>query len=157
MGSVRAKHPLIRLLEALEEEQIGHIIIGMSAAIAQGVMANTLDVDIWIDLPARQYMRVQNLARKCGATIAANTVVYLVDGTPVNFVYEVTGLEGFSRERRHVIHARIHGHDVPVLRLERILRSKEAIRRDKDKLHILHIRDFLRCRRASKRKLRSAS
>lgn len=129
----------------------------MSAAIAQGVMANTLDVDIWIDLPPRQYMRVQNLARKCGATTAANTVVYLEDGTPVNFVYEVTGLGGFSREQRHVIYARIHGYDVPVMRLERILKSKEAIRRDKDKLHILHIRDFLRCRRAAKRKLRCAS
>ena len=157
MGSFRAKHPLIRLLEAIEKEQIRHVVIGMSAAIAQGVMANTLDVDIWIDLPPRQYMRIQNLARKHGATVAANTVVYLEDGTPVNFVYKVTGLGDFSHEQRHVIHARIHGYDVPVLRLERILKSKEAIRRDKDKLHILHIRDFLRCRRAAKRRLRGAS
>jgi hypothetical protein len=123
------------------------VIIGMSAAVAQGVLANTLDVDVWVDLPSRQYMRVQNLAIKQGATMAANTVVYLEDGTPVNFVYEVTGLGSFSREQRHVTHARIYGHDIPVIRLERILKSKEAIRRDKDLLHILHIRDFLRCRR----------
>jgi hypothetical protein len=129
----------------------------MSAAIAQGVMANTLDVDLWIDLPGRQYMRVQNLAHRLGATIAANTVVYLEDGTPVNFVYEVTGLGKFSREQRHVAFARIHGHEIPVLRLERILKSKQAIRRDKDKLHILHIRDFLRCRRAAERKRRKSS
>ena len=148
MGAVREQRPLIRLLEALEAEPIRYSVIGMAAAIAQGVMANTLDVDLWIDLPARQYMRVLNLARKLGATVAANTVVYLEDGTPVNFVYDVTGLGSFSRERRHVTHARIHGHDLPVLRLERILKSKEAIGRDKDKLHILHIRDFLRCQRA---------
>jgi hypothetical protein len=132
----------------------------MAAAVAQGVMANTMDVDVWIDLPSRQYMRLLNLCRKLGATIAANTVVYLEDGTPVNFVYEVTGLGSFSREKRHITHARIHEHQVPVLRLERIVKSKEAIQRDKDKLHIILIRDFLRCRRglrenpARKRKTR---
>jgi len=134
-------------LEAIEEEQIGYAVIGMAAAIAQGVMANTMDVDVWINLPSRQYMRLLNLSRKLGATIAANTVVYLEDGTPVNFVYEVTGLGAFSREKRHITHATIHEHRVPVLRLERIVKSKEAIQRDKDKLHIILIRDFLRCRR----------
>lgn len=151
MEPVREKRPLIRLLEALEAEKIRYVVIGMSAAIAQGVMATTLDVDVWIDLPSRQYMRAQNLARRLGATVAANTVVYLEDGTPVNFVYEVTGLGDFSREQRYVTFAGIHGHNVPVLRLERIMRSKKAIGRDKDKLHILLIRDFLRCRREASR------
>ena len=120
----------------------------MAAAIAQGVMANTLDVDLWIDLPSRQYMRVLNIAHRLGATIAAKTIVYLEDGTPVNFVYEVAGLDEFSRERRRAAFAQIHGHDVPVLRLERIVKNKKAVGRDKDKLHILLIRDFLRCKRA---------
>ena len=118
----------------------------MSAAIAQGVIANTLDLDLWIDLPPRQYMRVQNLAVKTGATIAANTVVYLEDGTPVNFVYEVTGIGSFAREQRNVIDALIHGVKIPVLHLKRILKSKEAIRRDKDLLHILLLKEFLKCR-----------
>ena len=147
MGDVREQRPLVRLLEAIEEENIGYITIGMAAAIAQGVMANTLDVDLWIDLPSRQYMRLLNISLRLGATIGAKTVVYLEDGTPVNFVYEVTGLDEFSRERRRVAFARIHGHEVPVLRLERIVKSKQAIGRDKDKLHILLIREFLRCRR----------
>ena len=126
----------------------------MSAAIAQGVMANTMDVDVWINLPPRQYMRMQNLARKLGATPAANTVVYLEDGTPVNFVYEVTGLEPFVKEKKHITRARFHGYNVPVLRLERIVKSKEAIRRDKDKLHIVLIREFLRCKRGLRRSKR---
>jgi hypothetical protein len=147
MGPFREKRPLIRLLEALEAEKIQYIVIGMSAAIAQGVMANTLAVDIWINLPARQPIRIQNLARKLGATVAANTVAYLDDGTPVNFIYEVTGLGSFSHERRNVNQARIHGHDLPVLDLKRIRKSKSAIGRDKDKLHIALINDFLRCRK----------
>jgi hypothetical protein len=148
---VGKEHALIRLLEALKEEKIRFVIIGMSAAIAQGVIANTLDVDVWIDLPPRSYMRVQNLAAKTGATIAANTVVYLSDGTPVNFVYEVTGISNFSSEQRHIRKATIHGFKVPVLDLTRILKSKEAIGRDKDKLHILLIKEFLRCRRKAER------
>ena len=142
-------------MEALEAEKIRYILIGMTAAMAQGVMTTTLDVDLWVDLPSRQYIRVLNLARRLGATVAANTVVYLSDGTPVNFVYEVTGLAGFSREFRNVTRARIHGHSVPVLRLERILQSKEAIGRDKDKLHILLINDFIRCRQAATRPRKS--
>jgi hypothetical protein len=121
----------------------------MSAAIAQGVMATTLDVDVWIDLPPRQYVRVQAIAQKLGASIAANTVVFLEDGTPVNFVYEVHGLGPFSRERRRFTRARIHGRELPVLRLEQILKSKRAILRDKDKLHIRLIQEFLRCKRAA--------
>ena len=60
----------------------------MSGAILQGVPATTLDTDLWIDLPSRSYMRMINLARAQGATMAADTVVELVDGALVNFVYE---------------------------------------------------------------------
>ena len=148
MGAIRELRPVGQLLATLAEENIRVILIGMSAAIVQGVMATTMDVDLWIDLPSRQYMRVQNLARKHGATFGANTVAYLKDGTPINFVFEVTGLQSFSREMRHTRKLNFHGFRVPVLKLERIKKSKEAIRRDKDLLHIIHIRDFLRCKRA---------
>jgi hypothetical protein len=144
-------------LEALETAKIRFALIGMSAAVAQGVMATTLDVDLWIDLPSRQYMRVLNIATRLGATVAANTVVYLEDGTPVNFVYRVTGLEDFSSEHRHFSRTRIHDHIIPVLRLERICRSKEAVGRDKDKLHIVLIKEFLRCQRAATRRRRATS
>ena len=147
LGSVGKKRPLLRLLGALEAEKLPYMIIGMAAAAAQGVMANTLDIDIWVDLPPRNYMRVQNLARRLGATVAANTVVFLQDGTPVNFVYKVTGVGTFARETRYVTFARIHGKLLPVMPLARILQSKKAVGRDKDKLHITLIKDFLRCRR----------
>ena len=58
----------------------------MSAAILQGVPATTLDTDLWIDLPPRQYMRTLNLCRGLGATVRANTVVDLTDGSAINFL-----------------------------------------------------------------------
>ena len=124
----------------------------MTAAIVQGVMANTLDVDLWIDLPAGQYIRVLNLARRLGATVAANTVVYLEDGTPVNFVCEVTGLASFSREYKAAKTTKIQGHQIKLLSLEQIRTSKKAIGRDKDKLHVALINEFLRCQQAAERR-----
>ena len=97
-------------------------------------------------------MRVQNLARRLGATPAANTVVYLSDGTPVNFVYEVTGLGTFASELARVVRLPFHGRVVPVLALSRIPKCKAAIGRDKDKLHIRQITEFLRCQKAACRR-----
>jgi hypothetical protein len=151
VGDVRKLRPLGRLLAALEEEQIRFILIGMSAAIAQGVMGTTLDVDLWIDLPSRRYMQVQNLARRLGAIAAANTVVYLSDGTPVNFVYEVTGLGLFAKELARAVRLPFHGRMVAVLPLTRIRKSKTAVGRDKDKLHVRQINEFLRCQKAAER------
>ena len=150
MGTRRKLHPVARLLETLEAEDIRFMLIGMSAAIVQGVMETTLDVDLWVDLPARQYMRVQNIARRTGGTMAANAVTYLEDGTPVNFVFEVTGLGSFARELRHTRQLKFHGLRIPVLTLARILHSKETILRDKDLAHISLIRTFLRCQRAAR-------
>jgi len=153
MGTKRKLHPVARLLEALEAEDIGFMLIGMSAAIVQGVMETTLDIDLWIDLPKRQYMRVQNIARTVGCTVAANAVVYTEDGTPVNFVYEVNGLGAFASERKNTEPLAFRGKIIPVLKLERILKSKETIRSDKDLSHIIHIRELLRCRCALKTKM----
>ncbi len=125
------------------------MLIGMSAAIVQGVMETTLDADFWVDLPPRQYMRVQNIAHSAGCTVGANTVVYTRDGTPVNFVFgEVGGLDSFRNELKRTKKMFFRGKRIPVLKLERILKSKETIRRDKDLPHIIHIRELLRCRRA---------
>ncbi len=129
------------------------MLIGMSAAIVQGVMETTLDADFWIDLPPRQYLRVQNIARSAGCTAGANTVVYTRDGTPINFIFgEVGGLGPFRNELKHTRKFNFRGKIIPVLKLERILKSKETIRRDKDLPHIIHIRALLRCRRALKSK-----
>ena len=152
MDSKRKLRPVARLLEALEAEEIRFMLIGMSAAIVQGVMETTLDVNIWIDLPPHQYMRVQRVALQTGAVVAANTVVYLKDGTPVNFVFEVDGLRGFESELKNTERMQFHGKRIPVLKLERILKSKETIARDKDLAHIVHIRNLLRCRNGIARK-----
>ena len=108
----------------------------MSGAILQGVPATTLDTDIWVDLPPRQYMRVLNLCRRLGADLRANTVVDLRDGSTVNFLYEVHGLRGFNYEYQRAKRIKWLQTTVAVLPLERIYASKKFVGRPKDLAHL---------------------
>ena len=116
----------------------------MSAAVLQGVPVVTHDVDLWIDLPARQYMRPVTLALRQGANMVRNTVVELTDGMLVNFIYEVTGLASFATELRKARVLKFHGCNIPVMPLQSIRKSKAAVMRDKDPAHIYYIDQILR-------------
>lgn len=108
----------------------------MGAAILQGVPATTLDTDLWIDLPPRQYIRVLNLCRGLGAKILANTVVEMTDGSMINFVYEVSGVGSFSAEHVRAKRVKWLGTTVAVAPLDRIYASKKAAGRPKDLAHL---------------------
>ena len=108
----------------------------MSGAILQGVPATTLDTDIWVDLPSRQYIRVLNLCRRLGAELRANTVVDLSDGSTVNFLYEVHGLRSFLYEYQHAKRVKWLETEVAVLPSERIYASKKFVGRPKDLAHL---------------------
>ncbi len=115
----------------------------MTAVNLQGVPGSTIDVDLGLDLSPRQYMTAINVAVRQGAQVLRNTVVELTDGTLVNFIYEVTGLSAFANvigKARKMIWG---GVEVAVLPLALIKKSKEAIRRPKDLLHIELIRQRL--------------
>jgi hypothetical protein len=122
----------------------------MSAAILQGCPATTLDTDLWLDLPPRQYMKVLRLCQRLGATIRANTVVDLSDGSMVNFLYRVDGLLGFDREFRRARRMKWLDTTVAVLPLARILRSKKAVGRPKDLAHLPLLEQTIRLRKQSR-------
>lgn len=136
MGTTPAVSPLDPLIDALRAEKIRFVVIGMMGAVLQGVPSVTFDVDLWIDLPPRQYIRVLNLALKLKGEIIANTVVAFSGELTVNFVYSVTGLRSFASEFRRAARIRWGKHTVAVLPLERILASKRACGRPKDLAHI---------------------
>jgi len=137
---------------ALIAEKIRFQLIGMSAAVLQGVPVSTLDIGLWLDLPVRQYIRVVNLALKQHATQVRNTVVELVDGTLVHFIFEVTGVKDFASELRKSIRLNFHGLVIPVMPLELIRKSKTALMRPKDAAHIYYIDETLRALKAAGRK-----
>jgi hypothetical protein len=135
---------------ALRAEKIRFQLIGMSAAVLQGVPVVTHDVDLWIDLPVRQYMRAVNLAVRTGAQMVRSTVVELNNGMLVNFIFEVTGLGSFATELKKARKMKFHGCEIPVMPLESIRKSKAAVMRDKDAPHIYYINEIIRLRKKTK-------
>jgi hypothetical protein len=116
----------------------------MTAAVYQGVMLNTLDTDIWVDLPTRQYIRLWNIIRSQGASALSQTLYVLADGKVVNFLFAVTGLKSFAAEYRNALTVKMEGIPVKVLPLLRVLKSKKTVLRDKDIAHIPHIEKVLK-------------
>lgn len=133
---------------ALRTEKIKFLLIGMSAAIVQGVPGSTIDVELWINLPQRQYMRPMRIALAQGATMLRNTVLELSDETLVNFVYAVTGLGSFAKEYGKAVRLPFHALTIAVLPLQRIRKSKLAIGRPKDMVHVQQIESTLKLKRA---------
>ncbi len=123
----------------------------MTAAVLQGVPVVTHDVDLWIDLPPRQYMTPVNLALRQGASMVRNTIVELSDGMLVNFIYAVDGLASFATELRKARVLKFHGCAIPVMPLESIRKSKAAVMREKDPAHIHYIDQILLLQRKGRK------
>jgi hypothetical protein len=125
----------------------------MSAALLQGVPSSTLDLDLWVDLPPRQYIRILNMSRRLGAEIVANTVAVFGGELTVNFLYRIDGLRSFNYEYRRATRLKWNGETVAVLPLDRIYKSKKAVGREKD-LAVLpllkHTIDLLRKNRKTR-------
>jgi len=122
----------------------------MSAALLQGVIMSTIDTDLWVDLPERQYVRLMNLVLKQDGMSLAQTLYALADGRLVNFLFTLHGVRDFDTEYKYAVDANIEGEPVKVLPLERILQSKKTVLRDKDRAHIVQIERFLKGRKKLK-------
>lgn len=87
--------------------------------------------------------------KKQGAEILARTVISLSDDTLVNFLYRVDGLDSFEQEYASATELRFHGRKVKVLPIERIIASKQHIRRPKDIAHLPLLNQTLSLKKAS--------
>jgi hypothetical protein len=123
----------------------------MTAGVLQGTPVTTFDVDLWIDLPSRQYIKVMNLALKVGGQMVANTVAVLPGDLPINFVYSVAGLNSFENEYRKARKLKWMGRGVAVLPLARIYASKKCVGRPKDLAHLPLLEQTMKLQRHLKR------
>jgi len=63
--------PLGAFLKALREEKIDCILIGAMAAIEQGAPLMTVDYDLWVCLPERQYVRLVTIVQSVTTRIVS--------------------------------------------------------------------------------------
>ena len=133
-------------LRELRKQKVEFIIVGLSAAALQGAPVVTQDVDLWFkDLNDPGLKKV---LRKVGAAYVPPSVHNppMFAGDAVNLfdiVVHMHGLEAFEQEKKNTLTIDLGKIKVLVLSLERIIKSKKATGRQKDKIVLPVLKDAL--------------
>jgi hypothetical protein len=143
-----------RFLQALVEEGVEFLVVGLAAAALQGAPAVTQDIDLWFrDLSDPALRRA---LRRAGATYippSPQNGPLLAGGDAGLFDVVVTmhGLGSFAQEARRALHVPIGAVEVSVLPLDRIIASKRATDRPKDRAILPALEDAWRVLQSRKR------
>ena len=136
-----------RFLEILVEEGVEFLVVGLAAAALQGAPAVTQDIDLWFrDL---NDPRLGRALRRAGALYIpprADQPPLLAGGGASLFdvVTHMHGLRSYAVEARHAVRVPLGSVQVPVLPLARIIASKRATDRPKDRAILPALEDALR-------------
>jgi hypothetical protein len=150
-----------RFLEILVEEGVEFLVVGLAGAALQGAPAVTQDIDLWFrDL---NDPRLGRALRRAGALYIpprADQPPLLAGGGASLFdvVTHMHGLRSFAVEARRAMRIPLGGVHVPVLPLARIIASKRATDRPKDRAILPALEDALRviqARRGARRRIRA--
>jgi predicted nucleotidyltransferase len=149
----------LAFLKELERRRVRFIVVGLSAAALQGVPVVTQDVDLWFGKLGGA--RMLSALKAVGGFYVAPTLYTppRLGGEAVKLFDLVTGmhgLESFAEEYRRAKVIQVHGVRLKVLPLERIIASKRAANRSKDRLVLPVLEDAVttlaaRCRHRSNR------
>jgi len=136
----------IRLLTALLRARVRFMVVGLSAATLQGAPVVTQDVDLWFEKLGDP--KISRALQKVGAAYVPpstlNPPMLAGRGAELfDIVLKMDGLETFAKEFKRCIEVSLRGQKLKVLSLDRILASKMAANRAKDKLTIPVLRDAL--------------
>lgn len=143
-----------RFLQALVEEGVEFLVVGLAAAALQGAPAVTQDIDLWFrDLSDPALLRA---LRRVGAVYIPPSMQnppLLAGGDAGLFdiVTNMHGLGSFAQEARRALRVPIGDVEVPVLPLARIIVSKKATNRPKDRAILPALEDALRVLKSRKR------
>lgn len=136
----------LRLLRALLRHRVRFMIVGLSAANLQGAPVVTQDVDLWFENLGDEKMA--RALREAGAAYVPRSILNppMLAGQGAelfDLVLRMDGLGTFAEEVRHCVRIPLGRQKLKVLPLERVLASKIAANRPKDKLTIPVLRDAL--------------
>ena len=135
-----------RLLQNLLKCKVRFMVVGLSAATLQGAPVVTQDVDLWFENLGDPKM--SRALQEVGAAYVPpsinNPPMLAGKGAELfDVVIRMDGLGTFADELKHCLDVALGRQKLKVLSLERILVSKIAANRPKDKLTISVLRDAL--------------
>ncbi|MGH2734220.1 MAG: hypothetical protein ACRDKZ_01460 [Actinomycetota bacterium] len=157
------------MLRTLSEHDVRYILIGGVAATLHASPYQTIDLDI---CPARDGDNLERLAAALNAMEAglrvtdepeplrveltahilraAPIVNLMTRWGPLDVVFRPAGTEGYEDLRREVVTVKLGDVEVEVASRADVLRSKEAVYRDKDRLTVQLLRELEERDRAKK-------
>jgi hypothetical protein len=147
----------LRLLQILLKRKVRFMVVGLSAATLQGAPVVTQDVDLWFENLGEP--KISSALQEVGAAYVppSNFNPPMLAGTGAelfDIVLRMDGLGSFAEEIKNCVEISLGRHKLKVLSLERILASKMAANRAKDKLTIPVLRDALAATQTVKRRAR---
>ena len=145
----------LRLLQVLLKRKVRFMVVGLSAATLQGAPVVTQDVDLWFENLGEQKM--SRALREVGTAYVPpshlNPPMLAGAGAELfDIVIRMDGLGTFAEEMKNCVEIPLGRQKLKVLSLERILASKIAANRTKDKLTIPVLRDALAATQSVKRR-----
>ena len=145
----------LRLLQILLKRKVRFMVVGLSAATLQGAPVVTQDVDLWFENLGE--LNISQALQEVGAAYVPpshlNPPMLAGAGAELfDIVIRMDGLETFADEFKNCVDIPLGRQKLKVLSLERILASKIAANRAKDKLTIPVLRDALAATQLVKRR-----
>jgi hypothetical protein len=135
-----------RFLTELDERGVKYMIVGLTAASLQGANTTTVDIDLWFETTADS--RIRDAAEAAGGMwVSGFGMMPAQLGGPLgdrfDVVLHMSGLRSFSDEYSRAQPMKVEGIPVHVLPLDRILASKRAADRPKDRAVIPALEEAL--------------
>jgi len=137
----------LRLLESLLRHKIRFMVVGLSAAALQGAPVVTEDIDLWFDDLSDP--KLSQALVKVGAAYIPPfgynpPMLGGVGSEPFDVVIRMNGLGEFADEWKRALEIKVGKLKLKVLPLERILASKQAANRPKDRRVIPVLQNTIR-------------
>jgi hypothetical protein len=125
-----------RLLMELDTRGVRYMIVGLAAAALQGANTTTVDIDLWFEQAGDS--RISEAARAAGGYWVSGFGMMPAQlggvlGDRFDVVLHMSGLESFEQEYGRSVPITVEGVPVRLLPLDRILTSKRAADRPKDR------------------------
>jgi hypothetical protein len=144
----------LEFLRELVRQKVEFMVVGLSAAALQGAPAVTQDIDLWFrTLPDPGIERALKKVRGIYVPPTVSTgPMFAGKGIELfDIVLSMDGLDDFDEEKKHAIRVPLGRTKVLVLNLERIIASKKAAGREKDKIVLKVLSDSLKTIRERER------
>jgi hypothetical protein len=145
----------LRLLLILLKRKVRFMVVGLSAATLQGAPVVTQDVNLWFENVGE--LKISRALQEVGAAYVppSNFNPPMLAGAGaelLDIVIRMDGLGIFADELKNCVDIPLGRQKLKVLSLGRILTSKIAANRPKDKLTIPVLRDALAATQSVKRR-----